>query len=428
MLSLLAGCATEVDERVDEVRAGGGGAGEVSKVFLLISSINVTPTNDASKIGSSVNVKYKRCLLTAAHVVVPPVQAMLVYRGANLTSLDNKPFQNIAAGVVHPQHTAPWRDLAVLWATNQLTTPPTPGAGSGSDAGTGGGGDPGEPRIPLSGWSPQTIINTIGLGNAQLGANGVPGTPSTGGPKAATIVGYGNNATVAGVDTGSQVLRVGAVSATHFFDGALQTTPRTGGAYYLAPGATDQNICIGDSGGPVRTSAGVFAIISQQHGDTCASAVGGFATALNTSKVGTDVSNWDWVRGAIERTCKKDLQTGVSGQGRVDGTIAPAQTIVESPGLSGTLSCGPTAPTPEDCVEFVHEGQTVTLTATAAAGWRFVRWYKTAGSCPCHDSTSPTCTVGYDAIGTYTQDSSSDLGTCYAEFELVPTAADGGLG
>lgn len=430
----LGSCTSDptLDSQAPEVRNGTNAPGEINKVFLLIS-----PFGEAH-VGSASNVKYKRCLLTAAHVVGEPIQGMQVYRGQDLRNLDDKEFQNIAAGEIVPDAARVSRDLAVLWATNQLTRPPTPpppggGADAGNDAGTGGGGtggDPGEKRIPLGGWSPQTMIDTIGLGNAQVGQP-FPGPPSTGAPKAITIVGYGNNTTnAAGDDVGDSVLRSGAMDATHYFDTTQQNNvaDTTGGFYYLAPKAGAQSVCQGDSGGPARTAAGIFAVISDQVGATCATSTAGFATALNRAKLGTDISNWDWVQQAVARVCKKDLSTGVMGQGKVTGTIAPAQEHTEETWLNNQLRCGNSAPNLTDCGEFVHENQSITLTATPASGWRFVRWFAMGGHCQCNNSTATTCAIGYDAMGEYTQTSSSDSEGCHALFEPIPVSDAGADG
>ena len=431
IVTACAGDPTLETAEPQEVRSGANAPGDVSKVFLLVSPLGRV------HLGSSSNVKYKRCLLTAAHVVGEPVVTMLVYRGQDLTSLDDKEFQNIAAGEVVPDAQDGWRDLAVLWATNQLTRPPIPppggGADAGADGGTGGGtgGDPGEKRIPIGGWSPQTMIDTIGLINTQLNPEGEPQAqhPSPGGPKDVTVVGYGNNATNAqGGDTGDSVLRKGTMSATHFIDGADQIHfgDMTGGYYYLQLKAPqNQAACQGDSGGPARTADGIFGVISTQIGNTCATTVANHVTALNRSHAGDEISNWDWVHQAIARVCKKDLATGVSGQGKVSGDIAPGQEHTEGTSLNNQIRCGNSAPNLTDCGEFVHENQGITLTATPASGWRFVRWYAMGAHCQCNNSTSATCTISYGSMGEYTQYSSSDAESCYAEFELIPTGDAG---
>lgn len=423
-----------VDTTPQEVRNGANAPGDVNKVFLLVSPFGEV------HIGSASNVKYKRCLLTAAHVVGEPIQSMQVYRGQDLRNLDDKEFQNIAGGEVVPDATKGWRDLAVLWATNQLTRPPTPppggGGGSGdagADGGAGGGtgGDPGEKRIPIGGWSPQTMIDSIGLTNTQLNPKGEPQAehPSPGGPMDVTIVGYGNNATNAqNEDIGDSVLRKGTMSATHFIDGADQIHfgDLTGGYYYLQLKAPEnQAACLGDSGGPARTAGGIFGVISTQIGNTCATTAENHVTALNRSHVAGEISNWDWVHQAIARVCKKDLSTGVSGQGKVTGDVAPGQEHTEGTWLNNQIRCGNTAANLTDCGEFIHENQSITLTATAGTGWHFVRWYAMGAHCQCNNSTSATCAISYGSMGEYTQTSSNDVESCYAEFAQNPTGDAG---
>lgn len=431
---LVAACTGDSTLGVEEaaIRNGANAPEEINKVFMLLD-----PLGDEAA-GSASNVKYKRCLLTAAHVVSQPVQGMLVYRGQDLRSLDDKEFQNIAAGEIRPDAADGYRDLAVLWATNQRTRPPAPppgGGGGSADGGTSGGtggtgGTAGEKRIPLSGWSPQGMIDSIGLANAQLDEEGDAPTLSAGAPKPATIIGYGNNTTDAnGNDVGNRVLRKGTMNTTHFIDGAAQTHfSFTGGFYYLAPKAPEnQTVCVGDSGGPARTTAGIFGVIStQMSANGCANAVGAHATALNRSHLPGAISNWDWVQQAIARVCKKNLSTGVYGQGKVIGSITPTQEHVEETWLNNQIRCGNTATNLTDCGEFVHENQSMTLTATPGLGWRFVRWYAMGAHCQCDGFTTPTCTIAYGAMGTYTESSSSDDESCYAEFELIPPAQDAG--
>lgn len=420
-------CGAEPTSRSEpaEVRNGDSGAGWVNRVFLIVNALT------EAKTGSSVNVKYKRCLLTAAHVVSNPIQGNLVYRGVDLQNLDAKAYQNVANGAIHPGPLEPWRDLAVLWATNFLTPPAPPGGGS-ADAGVPPAPAP-DPRILLSQWSPQTMIDSIGLGNAQLSAELAPQQPSTGAPKAVTIAGYGANGTNAqGDDTGADVLRIGQMDATHYFDTTAQALApaTTGGAYYLqAKVGENEAGCPGDSGGPAVTSAGVFGVMSLADGDTCATTDANFVTALNRAKVGQEESNWDWVHKTIARVCTKVLRTGVSGQGKVTGTLAPGQEFVEDDALNNTIRCGNLATNQADCIENVHENQGITLTATPGAGWRFVRWYQAGSHCQCHDSTSTTCGISYGAMGTYTVDDSDDTEACFAEFEQIPASGgDGGVG
>lgn len=406
-LSLLAvatlSCTAELGVEHQEVRNGASGAAQVDRVFYLTSSISVEP-----KVGSSANVKYKRCLLTAAHVVENELlQTKLVYRGQDLRDLDGKEYQNIQRGALIPNHALVSRDLAVLWATN-FATPP----------------DRSEIRIPLSGWSPTPIIDTIGLANVQY-TDGGP--MSTGAPLDVMIGGYGFNDTVAGVDVGSDVLRVGSMAATHYVDTTVQMAfqPTTGGFYRLAA-APDQSICSGDSGGPAGIGAGIFGVISMYTGPNCAGSVDGLVTALNHAALPNEVSNWDWVNQQIELLCRKSATVGVEGEGHIEGSITPPQSYHHGLELNDAIAFNP-ATGANDSVEYVHEGQTVTFTATPASGWRFKQWSSWATrNCPCDGSTSPTCTAPYAAIGRYNTYESIDDAACRADFELIP-GADGGM-
>jgi hypothetical protein len=139
----------------------------------------------------------------------------------------------------------------------------------------------------------------------------------------------------------------------------------------------------------------------------------------------------EWVKETIELTCKKTVTTGACG-GKVTGTLNPPQAMLPSDpdqqiqlAMNSSIAVNVCAPV-EDAIEYVHEGQTLTLVAEAFANYEFQYWDGTnCGDCQCSQNT--TCILPYAQIGRYTETDSDDESSCYPVFrrKTVGLVSDG---
>jgi hypothetical protein len=167
-------------------------------------------------------------------------------------------------------------------------------------------------------------------------------------------------------------------------------------------------------------SLGVFGVISTGTGPTCASSRYTYATGLDRGALRGKKSNWDWTNETIARTCTKKAVFGAGCLGTVVGSISPAQSVrlettdPDSLSLNNEIDVGDVCGT-SDTTEFVHFGQTLTVTATPAPGYYLDGWRgdDSGHPCPC---TSSTCTLAYNDIGTYSPGESYDTTKCTPVF------------
>lgn len=367
------------------------------------------------------NVKYPRCMLTAAHCVDGETAANLeIYQGQNTFAWDqanSKYKANAAAKRQTVDKFADrgagldkrWHDLAVMWIEKKE------------------GNDP--PRIADGDYTQLEWVNSTPLKNHEY--EGVSTYTSMGGPVQMTVFGYGpkDNGQTLGVKRKGQV----RVQAYHL--GPSQKTPQMGSFYNIKvdPKVDPQQFpCQGDSGGPLLYEGKIVGVASEAVtlGGCETPAVARYTGLEKEAVMGSD-SNHDWLVKTIEKTCAKqaDSKTEPGGtdkkRGKVAGSISPGQSWIEGDILNNALTCGD-YPAWTDCTELVHHGQTLTLTAIETdPDWEFDRW-ETDAHCACDGSTAPVCVLDYDDIGVYDATTSSDRASCIARF--VPKGDTTGTG
>ena len=350
--------------------------------------------------GTAFNVKYPRCMLTAAHI--GGIQA--VYAGADLRNLTGKKHQFLFQNDIRPNWASPWTDLQVLWLTNMA-----------------GADKLNEPDD----YDPLALLDTFAV------------------PETGLLYGYGHNTTQSGTDVGRGIRRWGGANTTRFVRGNQQTPARAGSYYQLDVAAFPSNsaACEGDSGGPVApnggTPLGVFGVISTSNGTSCSQATRTEVTGLDRSAPMGEKSNWDWVHETIEKICTKKVGASVwpllPPSGRVVGTLTPAPLFYVEPEMNGYIDTEY-----GDGDENVHHHQSITLTAIPDPGMRFKQWTSlrtivcTDKGCvigrshciPCEESTDPVCELPYPVIGYYDEQESDDTTFCIAEFEAISCDKD----
>lgn len=382
-VSLLSGAACSTDDLVDsasqEIRAGRG----VSNYQTVVSTFS-----NALEMGSATNARYPRCFVSAAHVG----DVGLIIAGPD----DSPKSQTVARNAVRPDWAANlgkdgvWIDLRVFWANNV----------KGADK-----------IVEPAGYSPVEPAH-LGLTSTKVDATQTPKGPAFDPPPAAWLQGYGQNANNAGLG----ILREGLNWIYWYIQGSLQDTARAG-SFYIVEG---ENACDGDSGGPAFFEDGTyFGVISQGRGNDCTTVHLTGVTGFDDGAPNGGTSNWAWLDKTIEKTCSKKVDANPGCGGKVTGSISPGQKYTESPQMNDGFDCDPTLDEAIDCEEVIHANQSITLTATPFPGYRFVRW---VGDAPCGGSTSATCTVPYDLVGTYDETTSADQSSYSAAFEPIDPA------
>ncbi|MBK8254878.1 MAG: hypothetical protein IPK82_19740 [Polyangiaceae bacterium] len=378
------------------IRAGTqDAAGNDKSIFLTYHE--VTPTTSAD--GTGFNILYPRCILTAEH---HPVSR--IYAGVNLQgNLAGKLNQDVDTRIPHPDPHKSRRDLAILWMKALKS-------------------EAGNPRLQEADYSKIELKDSMGLTSADLKADGTLNNESAGAPIDVRLIGYGDNDTVMGADTGGSIRRHGDAEARFFIQGSAQTVyPKFQGGFYhivAKAGAAARAACSGDSGGPVLHDGKAFAVISNSEDVDCNKVTWTRATSLDKGAIPNKKSNWDWVHETAEKTCGKKMGAGKGCDGKVIGTVSPAQSMALDSTLNSEIRVGEdNCFGEEDPTEMVHYGQTITLTATPNPGYQFDHW--TGSYCPCEGSSSPTCVASYNDIGFYTETVSIDESFCFALFEQI---------
>jgi hypothetical protein len=376
----------------------GDDASDVRRSVVMLATFDETTlvTNSAT----ATAVRYKGCLLTAAHT---PVSSKIFMSSSPGVRISSWTAQDISRRVPHPLYKSlpdftqgAFVDLAVIWSGAMLNDPLKRY------------GMMALSRKDFLPWEISKIDTFTEPRGGELYGFGTTGIPS---PSA---------------------LRSGKVLIERFTAGVELGLP--GASLTMVPGENDQVACGGDSGGPVLTDgepAKVVGVISTASfyngGGACADVDFNVATALSGDKSestpGFTTSNYDWVNSTIELTCAKKISVIIQGMGEVVGIISPLQRSPlelkkeEVPLLNNSIETAK-----DDAVELVHEGQTFTMTAKAKTGAKFDKWQGCNGVCA---ERNPVCTVPYEKIGVSQQFTYNDESVCTAVFVPVPVSTDG---
>jgi hypothetical protein len=413
----LAGCRTgetEVTEHRDITPSPAAEAGNVgfsiyngsadsttydNSIFLL-TGINESGARVAP-LGTAANILYDRCLLTAGHVVNNSTP-MVAWQGQTITgSSKGQAFQTRFV-----RDTANGVDLAIVWLQGRNGT---------SD---------------IVDYDPLPMVDDIGLSHRALEIPGDPARTSTGSPKSVVFYGYG--ATGAGT-TGQGVRRKGAGNARWYSIGTMESPAEdTGSVYQFEPaqltGATGaQRACGGDSGGPSLYDGELFAVMKGTTEAACDATGLMIATGLDKHATAPTRSNWDWVQYYAKKLCAKSVDVQKTGPGTIQGSVTPTPSggfLSSDADLDGTIQCAldvSTGSAPSgwwDCLQLVHDAETLTLVAQPDSNGTFVNWTtgNGGGGCPCHASTNPSCVLPFASVGYYSSTSSFDGTRCVANF------------
>jgi hypothetical protein len=372
-------------------------AGNDPSIFM-ISGINSSGQVTAP-IGTATNIRYPRCLLTAGHVATPPSGSSLVAWQGQVINPATSKAQSVAQKVI--KGTGNFDDLAILWLENRV------GPSS------------------ISSYTQKPMKDDIGLQHVDFVVPGDLADQSIGGPVEVTYYGYGANTLAA---TGSGTRRKGSGKARWYSIGNMELPALDGSAYQLqpmtpagAPGA--QRACEGDSGGPVIHDGKVFAVLKGASTGSCDATGTTVAVGLDDEAAPGGQSNKDWIHEWTRRICRKSIDVRKSGPGKVTGILtADPSDLFPDPSIDGLIQCawdtagGSTPSGWLNCGESVHDGESITLTATPDSGKTFYRWMSSGAACPCALSTNPVCTMSYASLGTYSFGMSLDGSFCVAVF------------
>lgn len=377
-----------------------------NSVFLYKDDVG--PGGATTSYGTAASVKYKRCMVTAGHVHNGMGTGKKMYKGQDLRVITEETRRAaVVAGGAHADQTQNWVDFAVLWLEKRMDGELTKFIQESHYA-------PLEPKKAEDFGLTADVAGTIG----------------------AHLVGYGFNATVDGVDTGDKIKRLGNPNAALWALGSSQTPAQKGSMIQAVPVAADSNRigCMGDSGAPLQKSgaSGIFGVLATGNAALCKDVTLNKFSAFDDTNAQGGKTNWLRVNEMIKTTCGKMIvgdkdEMGSTGQGKVIGQLSPVHEWppVEGDDFDSNIACGDGTPD-IDCREFMHEPETMTLTAIPAVGSRFVGWVERDGQavgygdCPCHGSASQTCVVPYDQVGYYDTETSFDMSGCFAVFELDP--------
>jgi hypothetical protein len=179
----------------------------------------------------------------------------------------------------------------------------------------------------------------------------------------------------------------------------------------------------GDSGGPAFIANTVYGIVSGAGGNPYFFGYDKDYFYVGVDQYadgGTKKNNNEWLRKYADFICTKSVhvypKTGVAS---INGSTLRSYLYPEIE-ANGRINFVPSNSN-SDGIELIHEGMTISLSATLEPGFSFVQWEGTIitgtdrterNLCPCNGSTNPVCTLNYEDIGIYDQVNSIDEAQC----------------
>jgi uncharacterized membrane protein YgcG len=194
------------------------------------------------------------------------------------------------------------------------------------------------------------------------------------------------------------------------------------GSLYIANPFRNRRVVEGDSGGPAFAGNTVYAVASMIY-DPYVDVDFVFAGVEKYDEPGTVKKNNNaWLRHWADFICTKKVAVYPKpGVATITGTAVRPNVYqeLEANGRINMVS----SQTQSDGAENIHEGMSISLSATLEPGYEFVQWEgpdmegaakdgTKRNLCPCNGSTNPVCTLTYDNIGYYDEFSSIDEATC----------------
>lgn len=437
---------------------------EKNTVFSLHRHAYTSGSNTVSGgHGSSTAVRYRRCLLTANHVVSPLHNYMAAFMGPVVGT--GSKYQKKQGSTLIDPYSNPYRDLAVLWLENKTDTN----------------------NIALSDYDP---IEIASISDLYPNDTDFPGwQESTSGTlnfedllpnnyKLASFWGFGNSASGA-LDYGT--LRKGDAVLHMYHDYTNYQAPTLGSTLILTQSSAidwggpnpvptaNSSADSGDSGGPLRLPAGDLDKVYGVNAAVLDIIDGRFSIMStlerdNRTRSGTivrepfsyaDFGNFDAVNIAIEETCNKYIHASTRGVvlgggnvvkvGQIHGELdSGANDIIPNAEnlnmYNGKMRCDVPG-VDQDCEETMRDkpGQKMVLDATPIVPspiegetYVFDQWMGPTLSleepnsqelCWCVGQGAH-CEVPYDKVGQYGPDLSSDTEHCLAVFKLVPSEGE----
>lgn len=367
--------------------------------------------------GTATNVKYPRCFLTAEHNLTNPntqqsigdAQISIV-QGQHPITQGGKSQKVGGRSTSHEAYayaTPMWFDLVVLLLEAKE----------------------GENRLVKADYAPIAYGGNLGPANTAYTGQGFGSGAETAGHRDVDIIGYGafSGSTMTGPLSvmGMGHKRKGVAHARNLVSGPSQTPAKTGGFYTVVPTASGGKLaCPGDSGGPLFKTGDTtttYGVASGASPTSCNAATFVYYTVIDDNRI---LPNGDstkkWIDTNVALVCAARLNSFINptNGGAVTGTLVGATfTSEDNTIIDGDIACG--VGTDDDCTEMVHDGESITLTATPDTGYHFVRWQDKINECPCDGSTDPECLVEFDDMGTYTEEVSIDVSDCEAVFEVT---------
>ena len=397
---------------------------DLLKTVMALKAEITVDGNTTHVWGTATNITYPRCFVTAAHNFINPLnggeigdnQIGVVQGQHPATGSGGVKFQLLANRFPHGEFDvqAPmWADIAVFQVEKEA----------------------GANRLQKADYAPIEYGGDLGPANTTYtGATFGSGAQTTG-HRDVDIMGYG-------AFSGSTMMeptkamglghkRKGVAHARNLVSGSLQNPVKIGGFYTVVPTSSGGQLgCYGDSGGPLfktnDTTRTYGVLVGTTAGSTCNAATYSYYTAID--ELGTQTMK-AWVKSAVTAICATELNTSISpsNTGKVTGTLEDDPDIYPGdPLVDGDIACG--TGTDGDCKEMVHDGEWINLTATANSGYSFYRWEDGLYHCPCNGSSSVTCNLAYDDLGTYGVDISVDKSDCKAVFVMGGGGSSSSMG
>ena len=377
--------------------------GSLDSANMYKDSVFLLGHEDAKGIGTGFAAfRRKRCLVTAAHMVKfnPTMVAVSVDQSAT-------PYNYNIRQVVARQQSR-WNtdqdlftqprstDIGILWLTN-FQNPPT------------------GPKKFIDTYVPFSISRE----------------PLAGLPTNLTVVGYGPDPVYQNTDSKNRRtywdLRFDAYLNPFVEYGSswnLDSSDVPKGSLYVSNDYATAWTTYGDSGGPAFVGNTVYGIVQGVHAYTILKKpveYDYYYTGVEQyADGGTKKNNNEWLRKYADFVCTKSVsvypRTGVAG---INGSTIRTYYYPEIE-ANGKINFVPSSSN-SDGFEFIHEGMTISLSATLEQGFSFVQWegpiiLGTDGTnknlCPCNGSKNPVCTLSYDNIGIYDEVNSIDEAQC----------------